>query len=34
MGWPDDPERAARVARGVVADGLAVHRGDTFRLPT
>jgi A/G-specific adenine glycosylase len=34
MGWPDDRARAERVARGVVADGLAVHGGDTFRLPT
>jgi A/G-specific adenine glycosylase len=33
MGWPDDPDRAHRVAQGVVADGLAVHRGDTFQLP-
>lgn len=34
MGWPDDQDRARRVADGVVADGLAVHQGDTFRLPT
>ena len=24
-GWPDDPARAARVAAGLVADGLAVR---------
>ena len=33
MGWPDDPERAARVAAGLVADGLAVVVGDRWRLP-
>lgn len=33
MGWPDDPERAARVAAGVVADGLAVQSGDELTLP-
>lgn len=33
MGWPDDPERADRVARGVVADGLAVREGDKLALP-
>lgn len=35
MGWPDDPERASRVAAGVVADGLAVtdRDGETLRLP-
>ena len=32
MGWPDDPGRAARVAKGVVADGLAERDGDTFHL--
>jgi A/G-specific adenine glycosylase len=32
-GWPDDPERAARVARGLVADGLAVTVGDVLHLP-
>ena len=33
MGWPGDPDRAARVARGVVADGLAVLDGDRYCLP-
>lgn len=33
MGWPGDAARARRVASGVVADGLAVRRGDTFYLP-
>ncbi|MGH9210282.1 MAG: A/G-specific adenine glycosylase [Acidimicrobiales bacterium] len=33
MGWPDDPDRAARVAVGVLADGLARREGDHFRLP-
>jgi A/G-specific adenine glycosylase len=33
MGWPDDAERAWRVAAGVVADGLAVREGRAFRLP-
>ncbi len=32
MGWPDDPLRAARVADGVVADGLAVPVDDQFQL--
>ena len=32
-GWPDDPERAARVATGLVADGLAVTVGDVLHLP-
>jgi len=32
-GWPDEPERAARVAAGLVADGLAVLDGDRYRLP-
>ena len=32
-GWPDDPERAARVADTLVADGLAVRSGDTLVLP-
>ena len=32
-GWPDDPERAARVADTLVADGLAVLDGDTLVLP-
>ncbi|MDQ1396817.1 MAG: A/G-specific adenine glycosylase [Acidimicrobiaceae bacterium] len=33
MGWPDDQERAARVAGGVVADGLAVSDGEKMSLP-
>ena len=33
MGWPDDTARAARVAAGVVADGLAVERDGLFHLP-
>jgi A/G-specific adenine glycosylase len=33
MGWPDDPERAARVAATLVTDGLAVRHGDAFELP-
>lgn len=34
MGWPEDRERAARVAAGLVADGLVVQRADgTFILP-
>jgi len=32
-GWPDDPERAARVADTLVADGLAVLDGDALTLP-
>ena len=32
-GWPDDPERASRVAATLVADGLAVLDGDTLVLP-
>lgn len=32
-GWPEDPERAARVAAGLVADGLAVADGGMLRLP-
>jgi A/G-specific adenine glycosylase len=32
-GWPEDPERAARVADGLVLDGLAVVSGDRLRLP-
>jgi A/G-specific adenine glycosylase len=32
MGWPDDPSRAARVADGVVADGLAVVVDDGYAL--
>lgn len=33
MGWPDDPERAERVAATLVADGLAVRTGEEYRLP-
>ena len=33
MGWGGDPGRAARVAATLVADGLAVLDGDTYRLP-
>jgi len=32
-GWPDDPDRAARVAAGLVADGLAVMVEQAFHLP-
>ena len=32
-GWPDDPERAERMAAGLVADGLAVADEDALRLP-
>lgn len=32
-GWPDDPERAAKVACGLVADGLAVVEDGQVRLP-
>ena len=32
MGWPDDPERARRVAVTVVADGLATRRRDQHVL--
>ena len=32
-GWPEDPERAERVAQTLVADGLAVRVGDTLTLP-
>ena len=32
-GWPDEPDRARRVARSLVADGLAVMEGDVLRLP-
>ena len=35
MGWPDDPDRVARVAASVVADGLATVDGaGVHRLPT
>jgi A/G-specific adenine glycosylase len=33
MGWHDDPERAARVAATVVADGLAIRNDDRYELP-
>lgn len=32
MGWPDDPERAERVAQTVVADGLAVRHHGAYHL--
>jgi A/G-specific adenine glycosylase len=32
-GWPDDPDRAARVAATLVADGLAVTDGSVLALP-
>ena len=32
-GWPEDPQRAERVAAGLVADGLAVSEEDGLRLP-
>ena len=32
-GWPDDPDRASRVAAGLVADGLAVETGGQLALP-
>lgn len=33
VGWPDDPDRATRIAGGVVRDGLAVLDGSTYDLP-
>ena len=33
MGWPADPDRAERVAAGVIADGLAERVGRRLRLP-
>lgn len=33
-GWPDDEERARRVAASLLADGLAVVDGDHLALPT
>jgi A/G-specific adenine glycosylase len=33
MGWPDDAERAERVAQTLVVDGLAVDDGASLRLP-
>jgi hypothetical protein len=32
-GWPDDEDRAGRVAAGLVADGLAVADGERLHLP-
>jgi len=32
MGWPDDPDRAERVAGTLVADGLAAAGDGTYRL--
>jgi A/G-specific adenine glycosylase len=32
VGWPDQPARAARIAESLVADGLAIRRGDTLDL--
>lgn len=32
-GWPDDPERARRIAEGLVADGLADDDGSVLHLP-
>jgi A/G-specific adenine glycosylase len=34
MGWPDDAERAARVAATLVRDGLAMRVGDAYALPS
>ncbi len=33
MGWPGDPARALRVARALVAEGLASHDGTRWELP-
>jgi len=33
MGWPDDPDRAHRVATGLVADGLVVNASGGYALP-
>jgi A/G-specific adenine glycosylase len=33
MGWPEDPDRAERVAATLLADGLAVLTGGRYRLP-
>jgi A/G-specific adenine glycosylase len=33
MGWPDEPSRAARVAAGLVADGLAAVGPEGYSLP-
>jgi A/G-specific adenine glycosylase len=32
-GWPDEPDRAMRVAADLVAEGLAVRVGDVLQLP-
>ena len=32
-GWPEERERALRVARALVAEGLAVDGGDRLSLP-
>lgn len=34
MGWPREPDRAERVAAGLVADGLAERVGEQYTLPT
>lgn len=33
LGWPDEPERARRIAEDLVAEGLAVREGAMLRLP-
>lgn len=33
MGWPEDPDRAERVAAGLIIDGLAVRDDRHYRLP-
>lgn len=33
-GWPDDADRATRIAAALVAEGLAERRGDALVLPT
>jgi A/G-specific adenine glycosylase len=33
MGWPDDPDRATRVAATLLRDGLAIERGGAYHLP-
>jgi A/G-specific adenine glycosylase len=32
-GWPDDPDRAHRIAASLLADGLAVRVDGELRLP-
>ncbi len=32
-GWPDDPQRAERIARGLVAEGIAIDTGAWLTLP-